>query len=360
MAHGSAEPFRIGYLDEGMYGSREVFNNGIGGVMQLRFDEGLHKGQIDRPIELVLAHSKGLPSGSAHSVQQAWLELRDAGVLAIIGPAITDNAIAVKPLFEEHKIATLNWPGTEKTRGEYGFHYQVGVLYEDGPLIARALAARGLSDVAVIRDRGAHGAEYFEHFAMACEDLDLTIISDQQTSPIAEDFTQEAAKAQSSGAQALVYLGFGGVLVHLSRAVKELGWQAPCFTCSAGMHWYGKNAEERAFLEGWVYVDMVDEDNPVMQHLLAAYSKQGRSVFSPSMGAGYDMATLVVLGLRHATVFTPEGFKEGLEKIHQIPTALGSKGTVMGFGPWERTALKGSQYLVLRVMGIEKTTKYIW
>jgi hypothetical protein len=49
---------------------------------------------------------------------------------------------------------------------------------------------------------------------------------------------------------------------------------------------------------------------------------------------------------------------EGLERISQVPAALGGAGTIMGFGPWERTALKGPDYLVLRQMRGTETVRY--
>jgi hypothetical protein len=38
---------------------------------------------------------------------------------------------------------------------------------------------------------------------------------------------------------------------------------------------------------------------------------------------------------------------DGLERVKQVPSALGEPGTVMGFGHWKRCALEGG-YLVLR------------
>ena len=96
-----------------------------------------------------------------------------------------------------------------------------------------------------------------------------------------------------------------------------------------------------------------------MQHMMKELrSRWDMDGFNPIFGVGYDMATLAVLGLHYAPVYTTEGFKEGLEKIHHVPSVLGAKGTVMGFGPHERTALKGPDYLLLREMGVDSTTRY--
>ena len=358
MAHGPVEPFRIGFLNEGLFDD-EAFDLSLGRAIRLRFEEAYASGLIDRPVELVLASGYGLPSGTARAVEDAWMQLKDAGVLGIMGPGITDNCIAVKPLFEHYKVATINFPGTVLSRGEYGFHYQLGALYEDGPICARAIARSGLTEVAVIRDRGPIGGEYFEYFVDQCEMSGLSVISDQVVSPIATDLTAQVAKAKAANPQALVYLGFGGILSELSQAIADANLTVPRYTCTAGLHWYSKTPEERAVLQGWTYVDMVDEENPVMQHMMKELrSRWDMDGFNPIFGVGYDMATLAVLGLHYAPVYTTEGFKEGLEKIHHVPSVLGAKGTVMGFGPHERTALKGPDYLLLREMGVDSTTRY--
>jgi ABC-type branched-subunit amino acid transport system substrate-binding protein len=301
----------------------------------------------------------GLPRGTAKAVWDAWTELKASGVLAIIGPGITDNCIAVTPLFEQWGVPTINFPGTTRSRGRYGFHYQIGALYDDGPLIARAMAQRGLQKVAVIRDRSPIGGEFFEYFEEECERSNLTIAKDIKCSPVASALTVPVQEAADAGPDALVYLGFGAVLLELCRALRRIGWDPPRFTTSAGMHFHNKTSEEKQEMSGWVYVDQVDEENVTFAGMLDRFEQRtGLRPFNPLTAGMYDMATLAVLGLRYATVLTPEGVTEGLERIHQIPAALGGAGTVQGFGPWERTALKGPNYLVLREMRGEQTVKY--
>lgn len=355
----SVEPFRVGFLDEGLFPDRAVFDRTIGDVIRLRFDEAVDAGEVDRPIDLVVRVGRGLPQGTAQAVRRAWSELADEGVLLIIGPGITDNCMAVVSLFESRSVPTINFPGTTRSRGRYGFHYQIGSLYDDGPLIARAIARKGLQEAAVIRDNSPIGAEFFEYFAVECERIGLAISADLKCSPVAVDLSREVERAAAAKPGALVYLGFGGVLLQLSQTLTAFGWDPPRFTTSAGMHFHSKSVEERRQMSGWVYVDQVDEDNQTLQSMLDRLeARVGARRFDPITGGMYDMATLAVLGLRYATVHTPEGVMEGLERIHQIDAVLGASGTVMGFGPWERTALKGPEYLVLRHMDGEETRRY--
>jgi branched-chain amino acid transport system substrate-binding protein len=348
-------PFKIGYLNE-----REPAEPGdILDALELRFDEAVQSGEIDRPIEIVVEHGYGLPGGSADLLQAAWQRLADQGVLAIVGPGNTDNALAVMGQAAAHHISTINWSGSEHSRGEYCFQYQVGSLPDEGPVIAAAVAAAGIGSVAVIRDRSAIGEEYWQYFNEATGRNKLAVTSDQKISPVATALDSEVAFARGSHAEGLVYLGFGGVLPVLWQALADAGWRPPAFTNTAGLHWYSMSEEDRAKGVGWVYVDMYDERNQIQASVLGRLeARRGIRPYGPVAPAMYDMATLLVGALRLAPVHTREGVKEGLERVHQLPAACGGAGTVMGFGPWERTALKGPDFLIFRKMGASANDRY--
>jgi branched-chain amino acid transport system substrate-binding protein len=104
------QPLKVGFLDEGLSDDPAEFERSIGAIIRFRFDEALAAGEVDRPIELVVRTGAGLPRGTAAAVCDAWTELADAGVLVIIGPGITDNCLAVTPLFERRGIPTINFP----------------------------------------------------------------------------------------------------------------------------------------------------------------------------------------------------------------------------------------------------------
>jgi hypothetical protein len=122
---------------------------------------------------------------------------------------------------------------------------------------------------------------------------------------------------------AVVYFGLGMSARGLSIAMRGRTW--PVATNSALMFGH-MNVDWRADFEGWTYCDAFDDDGPTWM---------------------YDMGRLAALGLAHAPALTREGVRDGLERVKQVPSALGSPGTVMGFGQWKRCALEGG-YLVLR------------
>ncbi len=144
---------------------------------------------------------------------------------------------------------------------------------------------------------------------------------------MAANLAREVEVAKDSAADALAYLGFGGILPVMWQALAGGGWQPPSLTNTAGMHWYVLPAEIRRHGKGGVFVDMYDENNDVTRALCDELERRhGARPFGPLAPAMYDMATLVVGALRHATVHTREG-------VHGTNRAEGSRlSPVPGYG----------------------------
>ena len=105
----------------------------------------------------------------------------------------------------------------------------------------------------------------------------------------------------------------------------------------------------RAAWEGWTYVDAWSEDNPLLTMLRERAGEPADGIGGSGMGlaAGYDLGRLVVEALAGAEPLTRTGVKEAFERVKCLPAALGTAGTTMSFGQWDRAALKGG-FLVLR------------
>src|SRR5688500_6784267 len=92
------------------------------------FQAGLDGVPLDREIEITRVDVEGRPNGTALAVRNGFLELADAGVLAVVGPGITDNAFIARDLADAVELPCINWSGNEQTRSEWCFQFQVGSL----------------------------------------------------------------------------------------------------------------------------------------------------------------------------------------------------------------------------------------
>jgi ABC-type branched-subunit amino acid transport system substrate-binding protein len=341
MAAGGASgptPIRLGVFHDFPQGD-DLFAH----ALRLGLDEVAATGRIDRPVELVERHVRGLPAGSEHEVATGFRELCDEGVLAIVGPAISDNALVAAPVADAARTPAVNYTGGERTRSEWMFHYQVGSLEEEPPLLASRMAARGMQRAAVVFDQSPVGRRYAEAFEAARARLGLDVVASASVSPLAEDAVALLDRLRDAKPDVLVYLGLGVASRAVAIGRHALGWDVPVLSNSALMFGYAR-PDWRDGYAGWEYVDTVADDNTVRA---ALRERSARAAAGPIGCAAYDMGRLLGEAIARADHLTRAGIAEGLRRVKQLPAASGHDGTLMGFGAWDHAALKG-HYLVLR------------
>lgn len=319
-------------------------------AVMMGIDEVRASGRLEDEVELVPAVAEGLPRGYASAVEDAVRALDAAGVRAILGPSITDNALAVRSFVDERGLPCVNYTGSENARSEFMFQYQVGSLDEEPYVIARHLEARGLRRAAVVADDSIIGRTNSSFFEDAAARSRLEIAARSLLDPGGEDADRSVASLPLES-DALVYLGLGLSAHALSEGLSREGWDRPVVANASLMFGYARPDWARAW-EGWTYVDVVSERNPVY----AAFRDQWGEP-APTLAAGYDMGRLIAQGLARSPEPTRAGLVAGLERVKQLPAALGETGTVMGFGYRDRAALKGA-YLVVREWRGERSVEW--
>ncbi|TMK87006.1 MAG: amino acid ABC transporter substrate-binding protein [Actinobacteria bacterium] len=294
--------------------------------------QGLHEVELDRPVELVPRQAAGLPGGTAHDVRGNFDELVDAGVLAVIGPSISDNGLLVREWADAARVPCVNYTGGERTRSEFMFHYQVGSLAEEPIVLADHLRAP------VIHDKSPVGSGYVSAFEAACDRTGVEVVGRSGISPLATEAGSIVDRLRQAKPDALVYLGLGAASRAVSLAIADAGWNVTVVANS---------------VDGWTYVDTVSDGNLRRQ---ALKERSPKSAAGPVGVAAYDIGRLVGEALARAVHLTGDGVKEGLEEVKRLPAATGYEGTTMGFGNYDHAALKGG-YLVLRQWKDGKTVE---
>ena len=309
--------------------------------------------RLDRPVAFARAATRGLPLGTAHEVEQGFASLVDAGVLAILGPSISDNGLFVRDLADATGVACINYTGGERTRSDWMFHYQVGSLEEEPAVLAEHLAGRGCRTVAVVHDHSPVGTRYAEFFDLARGPLGIDVSGRAAISPLAEDARPLIERLAAGRPDALVYLGLGVSARTVALAVQATGWEVPVVANSALMFGYAQK-DWRAGWEGWVYVDTIADDNPWRS---ALREKSPATAAGPVGVAAYDMGRLLGEAIARSVNLTRPAIREALERVKRLPASSGLAGTTMGFGAWDHGALKGD-YLVLRTWRDGRTVQY--
>jgi ABC-type branched-subunit amino acid transport system substrate-binding protein len=300
---------------------------------------GVEADTVDIRRELTVGHPTGTPAAVVAGAER----LADAGVSVIIGPSITDNTLAVRDAVERWHVPAINYTGGDRTRSRWMFHYQVGSLEDEPHLLAARLAERGLGRVAVLHDRSVVGDRYREVLGWAATERGLTVTRAVPVDPTATDLAAAVATLRTSAPEAVVYLGLGAVAHAVATAIADASWSVPVVANSALMFGYAR-PDWRDAWAGWEYVDTLADDNRARRALAAV---DARVAAGPIGCAAYDIGRLVGLAASRADGDGPGRLGPALEHVRQVPAASGHDGTLMGFGAWDRAALKGD-YLVLR------------
>jgi branched-chain amino acid transport system substrate-binding protein len=333
-----ALPIRVGVLYDIPHPD-DLFEH----ALRLGVDEVAATGRLDRDFEFIACQARGLPWGSEHEVTVGFEELAAQGVLAIVGPSISDNGLIVAPLCDRAELPAINYTGGERTRSQWMFHYQVGSLEEEPPVLAARMVERGLHRTAVIFDQSPVGRRYAETFEAARARLGLEVTGIASIAPLAEDAGTLLARLRESKPDVLVYLGLGASSRAVALARLALEWDVPVLSNSALIYGYVRS-EWRDGYAGWEYIDTVADDNRVRDALQA---KAKREAGGPIGCAGYDIGRLLGEAVARSEHLTRAGLADGLRRVKQLPASSGHDGTLMGFGNYDHAALKG-HFLVLR------------
>ena len=291
------------------------------------------------PAPVVFTHEP------AHDdVAAAFARLVDRGVLAILGPAITDSALAVRPLVDEAGVPCINYAGNDEARSAWLFHFQIGSLEDEPALLVEHLVRRRLTRVVLVQDTSRVGnrmATFFRDAAAArCE-----LTAHLRVEPDGAGIPRAVAAARRAKPDALAFVGFWRAAHGLAIEMKAQDWTVHAVANSALMYGHADPAWARDW-DGWTYVDTFSETNPRFAALARTAAAANRTA-GPGEASAYDMGRLLAEGIARAPELTRAGIRAGLERVKALPAATGRAGTLMGFGNWDRGALKGP-YLVLR------------
>lgn len=343
------QPIRIGLLND-YQPTGSAPNPRWGNPMNLVFQQGLASGMIDRPVELVYRGVEGLPRGNVKAVIDAYGELVDEGCLAVLGPNISDNAVALREHIEHRfHVPAISVCGSEHWLGEWTFLLNNGSMTDEPILWADLMKRAGQMSAGVLVERAYIGEEYLRNFRRAAHFEGIQIVAEERIAQTGQDITAAVAALHAAGASAIVHCGFGLGVAEINAALRELDWDPPRYMGTAFET--GMVPELWEAFQGWIGLEQYDEQNVVAQAFLdeyeAAYGDRPE-YFSPLLWR--DVAMSFLYALADAQPLSPRGVKEALERVKMLPAACGSPGTRISFGPWLHKGWVGAGYMVARTL----------
>ena len=323
---------------------------------QLAFDEAYEDGVLDRPVEMIVQEVDGLPTGSVHEALEGWKALAAQGVVGILGPMATENAIDIREYIDrEGHIPSISWAGSDLSYGEWVFGVTNGSLPDEPYLMANYLAHEGHERIAVLYEDSSIGLEYVSFFRDACKYEGLRIVIEEPISQIqGPDMAAPIRALRGTEPDAVAYLGLGLPTVYLNDELEHIGWDPPRIMNTAFMvAAFSKQGQSK--LKGWAGIEQYDEENPIGQSMLDRF--EARHGYRPANFLPlvcYDAANVLAHGIGKAYPISPAGVKRGLERVKMLPAATGGRGTYLSFAPHVRRGWLGADYLVVRKADTDK------
>ncbi|BBU23801.1 ABC transporter substrate-binding protein [Mycobacterium xenopi] len=358
----TAEPIKIGYLMDFRLpeGFPKTYFEDLTQPFDLVFKQGVERGLIDRPIEIIYREVEGLPKGSVKAVIDAYGELCDEGCLAIFGPSITDNAVPTREAIEERfKVPAISVTGSDAALGEWFFAFPMGSLTDEPIFWTDLLAKGGHTEVGVLKEQSLVGETYLSNFRKACRHRGIRIVAEAPIAQTAQDVSEAVCTLYDAKAPAIIHCGFGFGIVFVNPALEALNWDPPRFTSTAFQNAWLNPVMWNAFL-GWTGVDQYDEGNLVGQKFLDEYHEAyGRRPEWCVPVVNRDVAMTLLRALSDAHPLSPRGVKEALERVKMMPAASGAPGTRVSFGNWTRRAWMGAGYLVARKLDPDGVSSHL-
>ncbi len=349
----SAEPIRIGYLMDFKLpdGYPEDARRDLSLPFEIVFAKALAQGVLDRPVQLVYREVEGLPKGSVKAVIDAYGELVDEGCLAVFGPHITDNCVPTREAIErQFEVPAISVTGSDDWLGEWTFSLPQGSLTDEPIFWADLVDKAGHSEVGALVEQSLVGETYIRNFRKACSRVGIRIAAEEWIPQTAQDVSSQVRALFDANVPAFVHCGFGFGLVHVNRALTDLGWDPPRYLGTAFQNAWIHQVMWDA-IRGWTGVDQYDERNQVGQAFLDEYKAHcGRRPEYCVPVVNRDVATVLLHALADAHPLSPRGVKEALERVKMLPAAAGAPGTRLSFGKWTRRGWMGSGYLVARTL----------
>ena len=228
-------PVKVGYLmdiDEGL-----LLGDCLDAVV-LACEDALNDGELKRPIQIIPEIARGLPREDAATSVRGYEKLCDEGSLAVLGPAITDNGLALLPAMEQRQVACLSTNGAKAYHSQYGFTLGNAGLSEEGAICAGWLREGGFQKIAMITEISPGGEEYSKAFRAAAKRNRLHLQADVFVDQTGDDLADALRHLHDEvRPDAIAYLGYGYPVAMFNPILRELDWDPPRIMSTAFM-WY--------------------------------------------------------------------------------------------------------------------------
>ncbi len=324
-------PIKIGVIQD-LSGPGSVLGTaGLYGAELAVADINAKGGINGRPLQLVPYDCKSDPNEAIN----AFKRLADVEkVVAVLGPPLSNVGLACAPVSTEKKLVFLGMFGDPRcmlgekmdTLNRYMFLMQPSTMQTAITTGAYMVERLGLKKIAMLvaQDHAyvVSMANYFKEYAKA---NGIEIVADEVNKQADIDMKAQLAKIKRSGAQALFNSNPTQPLVASTSQAYQLGLNIPMTGSLDFSAPFAKLLSDPRMANDIYFVNNVDENDPALQGIRAAYKAKYKVEPTRVSYLGYDEVLILVEAIKQAGGSTDrEAIRDALEnKINDLPINTG-------------------------------------
>jgi branched-chain amino acid transport system substrate-binding protein len=312
-------------------------------------------GLLGRPLEVVILDDE---TDVNKAVLAADRLLKMENVVAVIGPTVSGNTLAVAPKFEAAKVPLISCAAAEKIVRPVS-PYVFKTAQSDRLAVARILSharARGFRKLAILTVSDGYGQAGREVLKETIPAGGFELVADEVYGPKDTDMTAQLTKIKGTAPEAIICWGTNPGPAVVAKNRVQLGLTTPLFmshgvASAKFLELAGEAAEGLLLPAGKLTVaDQLAAGDP-QKELLRDYARSYQERFnvpaSAFGGYAHDALALVVEAVRAGGDASPAAIRDNLERVKGFAGVSG----VFDFTPQDHNGLDETAFVMVTITG---------
>jgi len=350
---GAAEPIRIGAVVSAT-GPASFLGEPEKNTLLMQADAlNAAGGLLGRPVEVVILDDETDVNKAVLAVDRL---LKKDNVVAVVGPTVSGNSLAVAPKFVAAKVPLVSCAAAEKiVKPVSPWVYKTA--QSDRLAVARILGhakKQGYKKLAILTVSDGYGQAGREVLKEAIPAGGFELIADEVYGPKDTDMTAQLTNIKGAAPDAVICWGTNPGPAVVAKNRVQLGLKTPLYmshgvASKKFIELAGEAAEGLLLPAGKLTVaEQLPAADPQKSLLLAyakAYEERFKAPASAFGGYAYDGLMLVARAIADGKDATPAGIRDNLEKIQGFPGISG----VFHFSPDDHNGLDETAFVMVTI-----------
>ncbi len=324
-----AETIKVGLITP-LTGNIATFGQSVDKAVRMAVDEINAKGGVlGAKIELIVEDNQGKPDESAN-IARKFIEQNK--VVAIIGPVISSNVLAVAPIAQQSKVPLITPTGTNPRITQVGNYIFRACFIDDfqGTVMAR-FARSGLSKrantAAILYEKTSdYSIGLAKYFKESFQNLGGKIVAEESFSSGDQDFSAQLTKIKAKNPDVLYVPSYYDTAGLIIKQARELGITVPIlggdgFDSPQLAELAGKENLKDCYFSGHFFSG---SSAPEVKRFVANYKKRYNAVPDMLGALGYDAVYMLVDAIKRAGKIDREAIRDALAATKGLKLVTGT------------------------------------